>query len=119
LNLAALRGLPATVHAAKAQVLTALGRDEEAAAEWSLALDDDPEDPRLYLSRARVLVRLRRWSRALSDLEEAADWAGDHPALLTRITLTSAACLPARPDWFPRWLAHARRNLVALLSASR
>ena len=111
LNRAVIRGAPATVHAPKALALMALGRNEEAVLEWSLALDDDPEDPRLYLGRARALILLRRWDRALADLGQAADWAGDHPALLTRIVLTSAMCLPARPDRFPQWLTQARRAL--------
>jgi hypothetical protein len=91
-----------------------LGRDEEAVREWTLARDDDPEDPRLYLGRARALIRLRRWARALADLDEAADRAGDHPALLVPITLAAAAYLPARPDRFPQWLAQARRTFAAL-----
>jgi tetratricopeptide (TPR) repeat protein len=118
LDRALLRGAPASVHAAKARALTALGRDEEAVMEWSLARDDDPEDPRLGLGRACALIRLRRWSRALADLDEAADGAGDHPALLVRITLNAAACLPARPDRFPQWLAQARRTFAALCARS-
>jgi hypothetical protein len=118
LNRALLRGAPASVHAAKAQALMALGRDEEAVVEWSLAREDDPEDPRLCLGRARALTRLRRWARALADLDEAADWAGDHPALLVRITLTTAAYLPARPDRFPQWLAQVRRTFAALCARS-
>jgi tetratricopeptide (TPR) repeat protein len=118
LNRAMLRGAAASVHAAKAQALMALGRDEEAVGEWSLARDDEPEDPRLCLGRARALIRLRRWARALADLDEAADGAGDHPALLVQVTLNAAACLPARPDRFPQWLAQARRTFAALCARS-
>jgi serine/threonine protein kinase/Tfp pilus assembly protein PilF len=118
LNRALIRGAAASVHAARAQALMALGRDEEAVREWSLARDDDPQDPRLCLGRARALIRLRRWARALADLDEAADRAGDHPTLLVRITLTAAACLPARPDRFPQWLAQARRTFAALCARS-
>jgi tetratricopeptide (TPR) repeat protein len=119
LDRALLRGAPGSVHAARARALAALGRDEEAVREWSLARDDDPEDPRLCLGRARALMRLGSWARALADLDEAADWAGDHPALLVRITVAAAACLPARPDRFPQWLAQARRALAALGARAR
>jgi serine/threonine protein kinase/predicted Zn-dependent protease len=118
LSRASLRGAPASVHAAKARALMGLSRTEEAVTEWSLALKGDPEDPRLYLGRAAALIRLRRWARALADLDAATDWAGDHPRLLVRITLASAACLPARPDRFPRWLAQARRTWAALSAAA-
>jgi serine/threonine protein kinase/Tfp pilus assembly protein PilF len=114
LDRALIRGAPASIHAAKGLALIALGRGESALEEWSLALDDDPEDPRLYLGRARALILLGRWARALADLDQAADWAGDHPPLLSRITLASAVCLPARPDRFPQWLALARHTFAAL-----
>ena len=119
LGRALIHGAPASVHAAKAQALSALGRNEAALEEWSLALAEDPEDPRLYLGRARTLILLRRWDRALADLGQAADWAGDHPALLTRVVLTSAVCLAARPDRFPQWLTRARRACAALLPETR
>jgi serine/threonine protein kinase/predicted Zn-dependent protease len=118
LNRAQLRGAPPAVHAAQAQALMAQGRGEEAVAEWSLALTSDPEDPRLHLGRATALIRLQRWTRALADLDEAAGRAGDHPALLLKITVTSAACLPARPDRFPRWLAQVRRTFAAVFARS-
>jgi tetratricopeptide (TPR) repeat protein len=108
LNQAVVRGGLGMVHAPRALALSALGRDEKAVEEWSLALADDPEDPRLYLGRARALLRRRLWDRALADLEQAAEWAGENPGLLARITLDYAACLPGRPARFPRWLAHAR-----------
>ena len=38
---------PMTVRVPRALALMALGRDEAAVRDWSLALDDDPEDPRL------------------------------------------------------------------------
>jgi tetratricopeptide (TPR) repeat protein len=119
LNRAIIRGAPAAVHAPKALAMMALGGDEAALEEWSLALDDDPENPRLYLGRARALLRLRRWARALVDLEQAAEWADGHPGLLIRIAITSAACLPACPDRFSQWLGQARRALAALVSESR
>jgi tetratricopeptide (TPR) repeat protein len=119
LNRAVVRGASARVHAPKALALMALGRNEEAVEQWSLALTDDPEDPRLYLGRARALIRLRHWARALADLEQADDWVGDRPALLTRITLVTATCLPARPDRLAQWLTRARRTIAALASAGR
>jgi tetratricopeptide (TPR) repeat protein len=107
-----------TLHVAKALALMALDQNEAAVAEWSLALKDDAQDPRIYLGRARALLRLGRWDRATADLEQAIHWAGDNPGLLFRITLASAACLPAHPDYFPRWLVHARRVWSALASAA-
>jgi serine/threonine protein kinase/predicted Zn-dependent protease len=118
LDRALARNSVETLHVAKALALMALDQNEAAVAEWSLALKDDAEDPRIYLGRARALLRLGRWDRAAADLEQAIHWTGDNLGLLFRITLASAACLPARPDHFPRWLAHARRVWLALVSVS-
>ena len=59
LDRAILRGAPATVRMPRALALMALGRDEAALGDWSLALDADPEDPEAYLGRAKALIRLR------------------------------------------------------------
>jgi tetratricopeptide (TPR) repeat protein len=115
LNRAVTRGAGATVHVPKAAALMALGRGGEALEEWSLALEEDPEDPRLYLGRARALIGLRRWDRALADLEQAADWAVGNPGILFRISLASTVCLPALPARIPHWLAHVRRAWAACL----
>ena len=109
LNRALIRGARGAVRISRARTLMALGREEAAIEDWSFALADDPEDPLLYLGRARTLIRLRFWDRALADLEQAADLAVDNARLWTRIACAYATCLPARPDRFPRWLAHARR----------
>jgi tetratricopeptide (TPR) repeat protein len=103
------------VHVSKALTLIALGRGEAALEEWSRALEEDPEDPRLYLGRARTLTRLGRRDRALTDLEQAADWAVGNPGLLVRISLASMACLPAPADRFRHWLVHVRRAWSACL----
>src|SRR5512135_3622617 len=47
LNRAILRGAQGTVRVPRAVTLMALGRDEEAIEDWSSALGDDPEDPRI------------------------------------------------------------------------
>src|SRR5439155_9229208 len=72
LDRAILRGAQGTVRVPRALALMALGRDEAAVRDWSLALDDDPEDPEAYLGRARARIRLRLHDRALVDLEQAA-----------------------------------------------
>ena len=73
LDRAILRGAPGTVRMPRALALMALGRDEAAVRDWSLALDEDPEDPEAYLGRRQALIRLRLHDRALVDLEQAAD----------------------------------------------
>jgi hypothetical protein len=95
-----------------------LGQERAALEDWSLALADDPENPRAYLGRARALMRLRRWDRALVDLEQAADWAFDNPRLLARITLNYTVCLFARPGRFSRLLVHATRTWRACTPAT-
>jgi serine/threonine protein kinase/Tfp pilus assembly protein PilF len=119
LDRAILRGAPTTAHASRATALMALGQDEAALREWSLALDADPEDPEAYLGRARALTQLRRPDRALVDLEQAADWAAHNRILLPRITAAYALCLGSRPDRFPRWLRLARRAWSAWIATPR
>jgi serine/threonine protein kinase/Tfp pilus assembly protein PilF len=119
LDRAVLRGASVTVRGPRALALAAIGQDEAAVREWSLALETDPEDPEAYLGRARALMRLRRTDRALVDLEQAADWAADTPILLPRITTAYAICLGSRPDRFPRWLRLARRAWSASTAMPR
>ena len=57
--------------------------------------------------------------QALVELEEAADWAGDRPELLARITLTYARCLGSRPARLRRWMALAGRTWSAWMRAAR
>jgi tetratricopeptide (TPR) repeat protein len=119
LDRAILRGAQGTVRVARALALSALGRNEAARQDWSLALDYDPEDPQAYLGRAWALIRLGRPNRALVDLEQAAAWAGDHPRLLPRITAAYALCLGARPDRLPRWLGLAHRAWSSWIATAR
>ena len=119
LDRAILRGAQGTVRTPRALALMALGRDEAAIRDWSLALDDDPEDPGAYLGRARALIRLGLRQRALGDLEQAADWAADHPMLLPRITGAYALCLGSQPGRFPRWMRLVRRTWSAWIAAAR
>jgi serine/threonine protein kinase/tetratricopeptide (TPR) repeat protein len=108
-NRALARDAQGTVRAWRARALMALGQLDAAIRDWKLALDDDPDDPQLYLGRARAFSRLGRVDRALVDLEQAADWASNNPRLLTQIALAHAACLSRRPDQLARWFTHARR----------
>ncbi len=119
LDRAILRGASGTVRIPRASVLMALGRDEAAVRDWSLALDEDPEDPGAYLGRARALIRLRLPDRALVDLEQAAVWATESPTLLPRITAAYTFCLGSRPDRFPRWLSLARRAWSVWMATAR
>ena len=119
LDRAILRGATVTVRVPRARALMALGRDEAARQDWSLALENDPEDPEAYLGRARTLIRLGRPNRALFDLEQAAVWAADNPRLLPRITTTYALCLGSRPDRFPRWLGLAQRAWSTWFATAR
>ncbi len=119
LDRAILRGAPGTVRMPRALALMALGRDEAAVRDWSLALDHDPEDAAAYLGRARALIRLRLHVRARSDLEEAAVWAAENPTLLPRITAAYALCLGSRLDRFPRWLGLARRAWSGWIASVR
>jgi tetratricopeptide (TPR) repeat protein len=107
------RGAGGNVRRPRAIALMALGRNKEAIDDWNAAAIYDPEDPRVYLGRARAFLRLGQWDQALADLERAAGWAGERAGLLARITLTYAACLPERPDRLPRVLALGRRTWSA------
>jgi tetratricopeptide (TPR) repeat protein len=107
------RDVQGTIHASRARALMALGQFDAAARDWKLALNDDPDDPQLYLGRARSFARLGLVDRALVDLEQAADWASDNPRFLTEIALAHAACLSRRPDRLARWFTHARRACSA------
>lgn len=119
LDRAVARGAGATVRIPRAEALMALGRDEEALQTCSLALDEDPEDSRLYLGRARTLLRRGLSDRALVDLEQAVDWSPDNAALLARIAIAYAACLPSRPDRIPRWLGLVRRTGAVWIAGGR
>jgi tetratricopeptide (TPR) repeat protein len=116
LNRAVGRGGRGSARAARAMTLFSLGDDRAAVEDWTLALADDPEDPLIYLGRARTLIRVRQWNRALVDLEQAAGWAFDNPRILTRTTLNYAACLPENPEHFGRWLALAGRTCRAWMA---
>ncbi len=110
LDTALLRGVGGATHAHKARGLSALEAPASALAEWSQALNEDPQNPELFLGRALDSLRSGQWHLALADLEDAAQHAADHPAILSRITLAYAACLPARPNRLPRVLMLARQS---------
>ena len=97
---------------ARAQALYELGRASESAADWTLALRDDPEDAAAFLGRARCFIALGRLEPALADLESAADWSGNRPAVLARIARVYASCLPARPNRLSRVLGLAYRAAI-------
>ena len=109
LNRAVARDAQSTIRASRARALMALGQLDAALRDWKLALEDDPDDPQLYVGRAWTFWRLGLIDRALVDLEQAADWASDNPRLLTEIALAHAACLSRRPEQWTRWFTHARR----------
>jgi serine/threonine protein kinase/tetratricopeptide (TPR) repeat protein len=91
-------GASGRIHASRAQALFALNRVSQAISAWTEALRDDPEDPSIYLGRARAFLRLSKWDQALADLEQAAGWSGDDPRWSVPIALAYARCLPQRPD---------------------
>ena len=97
-------------HVHKAAALVALGRNEEAVYEWTVALKRDPELPQAYLGRAQCYVRLLIWDRALADLEQAAAWSYGDLRLQMGIMLTYAKCLQERPDHLTRWLLLLERT---------
>jgi tetratricopeptide (TPR) repeat protein len=119
LDRAILGGAQGTVRVARAVTLMALGRHEAARQDWSLVLENDPEDPEAYLGRARCLIRLGRPIRALVDLEQATYWAADNPRLSLRIVANYALCLGARPDRFHRWLGLVQRTWSTWINAAR
>ena len=110
---AILRGASSSVRKPRAVALMAVGKYDAAVRDWSLALDEDAEDPEAYLGRATALIKLDRADRALVDLDQAADWAAGSPILLARITARYAVCLGARPDRLSRWLRLVRRTWSA------
>ncbi len=99
-------------HFHKAESLAALGEFQAAFAEYSRALIRDPELPRAYLGRARMLIRQGRWDSALADLELAASFAHSDPWLEIEIAAHHGRCLPHRPDRLSRWFSLARRAVL-------
>jgi tetratricopeptide (TPR) repeat protein len=89
----------------------ALGRNGEAADDWSRALAHDDENPDAHLGRAQALLLLGQVDAALADLEKAIALCGPAPRRIRRIALLYAQCLPARPDRLSRVLALAARTL--------
>ncbi len=105
-------GADGTVHAARATTLMALSQLEPAQTPGRAPWPTTPRTPVPISAAARVALRLHRYDHALADLEQAADWASDHPGLVARITLTYAACLPQRPGRISRVLTLARRAWI-------
>jgi tetratricopeptide (TPR) repeat protein len=99
--------------------LAALDRHDEALRIWSQALDDDPDDPRLWLGRAWSLIRLRRHDRALADLDQAAERCPGRGPLPWQVGSAYAACLAGRPDRAVPWLAMRGRSILRAIVERR
>jgi serine/threonine protein kinase/predicted Zn-dependent protease len=114
-------GAESTLHVPRALALAMLGDDQSAVREWNLALTFDPDDPRAFLGRARSFIRLRLWDQAVADLERAADWAGDDPALRLRIAQAYTRCVFDRPRQLGHALSFYRRawDAARFAAASR
>ena len=102
-----------TAHGPRALAELSLGNAEQALRDWTIALTNDPEDPRAFLGRARAFLRLGRWDNARADLEQAAAWTDDWATLGLPIVVGYLRCLPARPEQLPRAIALTRRALSA------
>ncbi len=114
---AAFLGARGGARASKAQALSALGRFEAARDAWTLAVAYDPEDPRVYLGRARALIGLRLYDDAVADLEQAAGWSRGRASLLAQTACTYLSCLPSRPDRTPRVFGLVRQGVAAWFSS--
>lgn len=114
LDLAVARFGGAFAHAGKAEALRALGRAEDAAREWTLCLNRDPELGFAYLGRARCYLDMEQplWDLALADLEHAATWTSDDLRVELGILAAYARCLSEHPDRAPRWMALAGRTTL-------
>ena len=119
LDHAVMRGVRGTVRIPRARALMALGQDEAAVREWSLAVENDPEDPQAYLGRATALLRQGLRDQAYVNLEQAADGAANRPALLARIAVTYASCLGSSHERLPRAFALARRAWSAWVATAQ
>ena len=91
-----------------------MGDDRRAVASWKDAAAYDPEDPSIYLGRARSFRRLGASNRALSDLELAASWSAGQPSLLVPIAFESWLASRGLPSGRPRALALTRRAVASL-----
>ncbi|QEH33350.1 Serine/threonine-protein kinase PknH [Aquisphaera giovannonii] len=107
------QGARGTIRLTRATIFSRLGRREEAVRSWAEALREDPEDPRAYLGRAAELLALGRSDEATADLDNAADWAGDNPRLLSRVVRLYIRCAITRPQRRDRVWVLARRVLAA------
>jgi len=120
LELAVARSGGPFARARKAETLRRLGRPEEAAQEWTLALRRDPESPAAYLGRALCYLDFPSplVEPALVDLEQAASWTRNDVATEVGVLSAYARCLRERPDRLPRWLSLLRRSASRLVSDS-
>ena len=114
LNRATLRGGGPALDYPRALARSLVGKPREALADWNLLLGRDGDDPSAYLGRARSLLALGFWDRAMADLERAADASGERPSVLVAVLMTYARCLPARSDHVGRVLALARRAVAGV-----
>ena len=81
--------------------------------DWNRTLEHDPDDPSLYLGRARAFIGLANWDAALADLERATACASGRADMLAAIAMTYARCLPARPAQWKRMATLMRQAFVA------
>jgi len=108
-----LGGANTAIRSARAEAFLAVGDATRALQEWGQVLSLDPEAPYAYLGRARTYLQLKKSNLAMTDLEQAAAWAGDQPELALALLLTAARCLPEQPGHLPRTLALTRRLLTS------
>ncbi len=88
-------GAGGPAYAARGTALYALGQDRQAAHDWTIALSNDPANPRGYIDRARAFLRLGKRDHARADLEQAVAWTEDWGTLGLPIFVTYARCVLA------------------------
>ena len=69
--------------------LSRLGRDDEAAADYSRAIDNDPADPVLYRNRAAALLRAGDDEAAEADVRKAEELQGRRRRIPSREVQTA------------------------------
>jgi len=106
-------GFEPASRAPRAVALLAAGDARGALLAWGRTLAFDSDDPYAYLGRAEAYLGLRQWDQALADLERAAAWAEDRPALGLRVVRAYAKAVWARPSRLPRLLILLGRVAVA------
>ncbi len=67
---------PSSLHSARAYLLEEHARNEEALAEWNLAIESDPSNAVLLESRGKFFLRRQRRDKGLEDFDRVARNAG-------------------------------------------